>query len=73
MLQKYLSSINEAYEYLDEYIRGGSDQNSAREDMIREWHEYRRAEARKRAYANAKTKYSDFTNSKTYRASMVLK
>lgn len=64
--------INEAYEYLDKYIRNNRGAKVSREDLIREWQDYRRDEARKRAYKHANSKYSDFTKSKTYKTSMIL-
>lgn len=65
-------AINEAYEYLEDYIGRKNGKDESREKLIREWEEYRRAEARKRAYRHAKAKYSEFKKSKNYRASMVL-
>jgi hypothetical protein len=64
--------INEAYEYLEKYIDRKNGKDEAHEKLIREWEEYRRDEARKRAYRNARAKYSDFKKSQNYRASMVL-
>ncbi len=65
-------AVNEAYEYLDKYIRNDNGKKYAQEDLIREWQEYRRTEARKRAAAHARSKYVDFKRSKAYKASMVL-
>lgn len=65
-------AINEAYEYLEKYIDRKSGKDEAQQKLVREWEEYRRAEARKRAYRHAKAKYSEFKKSKNYRASMVL-
>ncbi len=65
-------AINEAYEYLDKYIRSNRGGQGSREDLLREWQDYRRAEARKRAHKHAKSRYSDFTKSKTYKTSMIL-
>lgn len=65
-------AINEAYDYLSAYVSKASQQDRAREDLIREWQEYRRAEARKRAHAHSRAKYSEFAKSSTYRTSMIL-
>jgi len=69
---KIFIAINEAYEYLSEFVSKGKVQNPTRADLVREWEEYRRAEARKRAYVYARAKYSEFTKSGTYKTSMVL-
>jgi hypothetical protein len=64
--------INEAYEYLLDYIESGRKADDARAKLVKEWQEYRRQEARKRAYKYSKEKYIEFTRSNTYKTSMVL-
>ena len=64
--------VNEAYEYLSEQLRRGRRVDAEKAELIREWQEYRRAEARKRAYRYSKERYREFTKSKDYKTSMAL-
>ena len=65
-------SVNEAYEYLSEKQKKLSDNSISQEEITKAWIRYRREQARKRAYEQSRQRFKDFSNSKTYRTSMVL-
>lgn len=62
----------EAYQFLlAQHKKKESDSTGARE-FINEWDRYKREQARRKAYAHAKIRYAQFTNSDLYRSTKVL-
>lgn len=65
-------AVNEAYEYLCEQAKAEKSHDLRQEEIINAWRDYRREQAKKRAYTNSRIRYREFTKSKVYRTSMVL-
>ena len=65
-------AVNEAYEFLCEQARAEKKRSEKEEELINAWKDYRREQAKKRAYTNSRVRYSEFTKSKVYRTSMIL-
>ena len=65
-------AVNEAYEYLSEQEKAGKNRSARKEEIIDAWKDYRREQAKKRAYVNSRVRYREFTKSRVYRTSMIL-
>lgn len=62
----------EAYQFLLAHIKRTGSGNSHDRDFIDEWEAYRKEQARRKAYAHARTRYNNFVNSDLYKSTRVL-
>jgi len=62
----------EAYQFLLTHSNKIESGNSHERDFINEWEEYRKEQARRKAYAHARTRYNNFVNSDLYKSTRVL-
>lgn len=65
-------AVNEAYEYLLELRKKQKATHLRAEDEIRAWNQYKREQARKRAYQYSRRKYKEFKKSRNYKSSIIL-
>ncbi len=65
-------AVNEAYEYLLELRKKQKATQLSTEDKIKDWNQYRREQARKRAYQYSRRNYNEFKKSKNYKSSIIL-
>jgi hypothetical protein len=70
--QEAFIRITEAYEYLTSHPRGRDITEEEARRNYQAWVDYRRAEARKRAEAHARSTYSEFKKSQFYQSTTVI-